>query len=457
MARKPGRALLDFDDAIEAAPMSVKKVRNVDIDAPKVRKKLKAAARVEAARRASFEAGLLRDGAVTIAAAGPEMKQSILASVCAWAFWGTRGFEKYADTNHAARLFGLLDMSDPAHAAAARQAYSEAFADFRMIDKYVADNLVGEAELNNTLEFWLANRELTADDFLDRLRFHMPGNTPTRARRPPQNPNQTGSVPIPDDLLDAQTPEALEELRDILRKYQCWDEMAGTGAVTRVSAKNLPEGGESIVVEMEPLPNRINRTGEDLKPGQNIAPNFNNKVVPRINKIELLVNGKPLLDADGNPIVLSGGRDGWNRLHLVGPGEGEEMGLGMALGPGFINHDLQNEILEEYIRDMAARVAPYRSKDFHLRVLRGCTTWGNPTPKGLSTEIREPFFRSVFYEVTLTTPSDTLRLKYGLELMNDPLDIILGAEPNIKRTAADVLGGLKPFLELLDTCAPKIP
>ena len=432
---KAGRGLEAFEAAVDAAPMKLAKTKGVTPDPARLRKSLKAAARVEARLRASFAIGLAAHTPPSVAASVDDFHKSLTSSACAWAFWGTRGFEGYQDTHHATELLARIGPDDTKALANARAAYAKAMDDFKVLDAYVAENRLGAAELNSSLMFWMEHPNLTADEIMDRMRFYMPDSTPVRARKPPPNLNSTGSIPAPDDVIKK------EEYRKLLNQiFQYGDEIGGTGAIDDITAIELPGGGEKVTLSMEPLAHRMTRGTEGkLKPGQNLAPDFNNKIKPAINELEMTKDGMPIEiinpeTGEVTQLILSGGKDGWNRLHLAGPGFGDEAGAGLALGPWEINHKYQNSGIEDFIRALSEQVAPHRADNLHFKLRIEMTTWGNPTPKGLSSGTKEPFFRSVTYHMDLTTPEGTVSQKFMISLDNDPLDVMLGAKPKVSIT-----------------------
>ncbi|WP_025050859.1 polymorphic toxin type 4 domain-containing protein [Sulfitobacter noctilucae] len=433
---KAGRGLEAFEAAIDAAPMKVTKTKGVTPDPARLRKSLKAAALVEARLRASFAIGIAANVPPAAASTVDDFRKSLTSSACAWAFWGTRGFEAYQDTRHAAELLARVGPDDTKALANVRAAYGKAMDDFKVLDAYVAENKLGAAELNSSLMFWMEHPNLTVDEIMDRMRFYLPDATPVRSRKAAPNPSSTGSIPAPDDVIKN------EEHRKLLNQiFQYGDEIGGTGAFDDITCVELLGGGEKVTLSMEPLAHRMTRGSEGmLKPGQNLAPDFNTKIKPAINELEMLVDGKRLEVVNPETgeltvVILSGGKGGWNRLHLAGPGFGDEAGAGLALGPWEINHEYQNAGIEDFIRSISEQVAPHRADNLHFKLRIEMTTWGNPTPKGLTSETKEPFFRSVTYHMDLTTPEGTVSQKFMISLDNDPLDVMQGAKPNVSVTA----------------------
>ncbi|MFK7835958.1 MAG: polymorphic toxin type 4 domain-containing protein [Sulfitobacter sp.] len=453
---KPGPALAAFDAAIEPALIKPLKTAGVTADPAKLKKALISASRVEARLRASFEIGLAAHKAPRAAASVDEFHKALSSSACAWAFWGTRGFEAYVGTKHASALLGGIGSEDFMALANARAAYEAAMRDFKVLDAYVSDYNLDAAQLNQTLMFWMEHPNLSVDDIMDRMRFYLPPETPVRARVPAPNPSMTGSIEVSDDVIkDSDSRKLLNQI------FQFGDEVGGTGAIEDIRAKVLPEGGESVALLMEPLPNRMTRAAKGkLQPGQSKAPDFNRQVSPAIGELDLMVDGKPLEVVDPHTgevtrVVLSGKEGGWNRLHLVGPGFGDEAGAGLALGPYEVNHKYQNSGIEKLIRELAERVAPHRADNLHFKLRAEMTTWGNPTPKGLTTDSKEPLFRSATYTMELTTPSGTVSHSVTIRLNNDPLDIAKGADPDVFVTpASEIKDGAAALYRELELWVP---
>jgi hypothetical protein len=121
----------------------------------------------------------------------------------------------------------------------------------------------------------------------------------------------------------------------------------------------------------------------------------------------------------------------WERLHLWGPGFGDEAAAGMYAGPRLLNQELQNRGIEDLIRELGRQVAPHRRAGYKLKVKARVETWGRPTPGGFQTKNGELLVREVRYDVLLETPAGTKSARIEFSVQNDPALINAGSSAAI--------------------------
>jgi hypothetical protein len=186
----------------------------------------------------------------------------------------------------------------------------------------------------------------------------------------------------------------------------------------------------SFIVEGEICPGLIQRNSDKaLRDGQSYTPNFNynpdRDFLPPIRDLATRIE-----DVPGN--LTDPGR--WQRLHLFGPGWGDETAVGMLLGPKEVNQKLQARGIEGKILTMGRLVADHRDRGYRLTTKARARAWGDPTPEGLSLENGERFLHAVDYEIILETPNGTLTTNVNITVHTDPklinesekLDIAIG-------------------------------
>ncbi|MEX0281892.1 MAG: polymorphic toxin type 4 domain-containing protein, partial [Arenibacterium sp.] len=160
------------------------------------------------------------------------------------------------------------------------------------------------------------------------------------------------------------------------------------------------------------------KTKKELEPGQSEAPNFNN----RRNKKQPKMSELGLNDPDD-----------WQRLHLWGPGFGDETAAGMFIGPKVVNQEWQNRGIEEMIRELGRQVAPHRP-GFKLKCKATARCWSTPSPKGFSSSSGEAFLKEARYDIIIELPDGTKKTAR--------IDITVGADP------ADINAGLDPAVHI---------
>ena len=136
------------------------------------------------------------------------------------------------------------------------------------------------------------------------------------------NPKARARI-APDFIMDAATRARLPDFEQ---------KIAGTGGIESITAREMPaEGGLVVTIIGMILPKRLARKTKDVTKTRRAAPEFN-------SSDKLFSNTEAGLSKD------------WQRLHLWGPGFGDEAAAGMMWGPREVNHVWQNESVETYIR-----------------------------------------------------------------------------------------------------------
>ena len=159
--------------------------------------------------------------------------------------------------------------------------------------------------------------------------------------------------------------------------------IAGTGGIQRITVKDpISEGRRAVIIEGEVIPGRLARKPQNVTPERPRAPEFN-------RSSQLFSRAEAQLS------------DQWERLHLWGPGFGDEAAAGIMWGPKNVNHVWQNQSIEEYIRDLAEIS---RRHGYRTRLKATAVSWENPTPSGWNAPQGEHFLKRVQYEITLVRP-----------------------------------------------------
>lgn len=190
-----------------------------------------------------------------------------------------------------------------------------------------------------------------------------------------RNPKARARI-APDFILD---PDSRARLPDF--EHQ----IAGTGGIEKITARDsAPEegGGLAVTIEGVVMPGRLARRKKDVTSRRRRAPDFNRSHKLFSNK-EAGLNRR------------------WQRLHLWGPGFGDEAAAGMMWGPRDVNLVWQNQSIETRIRDLAALTERYGGR---TRVKATAIAWENPTPGGFRAPQGENFLKRVEYEITLERP-----------------------------------------------------
>jgi hypothetical protein len=277
-------------------------------------------------------------------------------------------------------------------------------------DKFISDILEPTGKLQKKLDL------ARADDAVGggRASGVQRQTTPVQASGPVHNTTGRGTVPAPDSVLDPAS-------RRVLRGHgapSMSEDVAGTGGIETIKAGKVAgtsDGQTFVEVGGEILPGRLQRNPKNpVRSGQSRAPNFNrSKKMPPVEDLGF-----------ANPA-------NWERLHLWGPGFGDEAAAGMFVGPRLLNQELQNRGIEDLIRELGRQVAPHRRAGYKLKVKARAETWGRPTPGGFQTKNGELLVREVRYDVVLETPAGTKSARIEFSVQNDPALINAGSSPAI--------------------------
>ncbi|WP_045855611.1 eCIS core domain-containing protein [Teredinibacter purpureus] len=205
----------------------------------------------------------------------------------------------------------------------------------------------------------------------------------------------------PDFILD---PASRARLPDFDQR------IAGTGGIESIVVRDAPnEGGIAITIAGIIFPRRLARKSKDVTATRRRAPEFN---------------------SSGNlfSVKEAGLNRQWQRLHLWGPGFGDEAAAGMMWGPRKINLVWQNDSVESYIRQLATITDSIGGR---TRVKATAISWENPTPSGWRAPQGDNFLKRVQYEITLERPGQpntTIRVT---------IDVAEPPNPDIKSFGID--------------------
>jgi hypothetical protein len=208
-------------------------------------------------------------------------------------------------------------------------------------------------------------------------------------------PREKTWIVAPEGVIDA---ESKKYLPDFDRR------IAGTGGIEKIKAGPTAEGTLGVSISGTVEPGLLTRNKERVGKGVALAPSFNSRV-------------RGLLGG-----LAEMGLKGWERLHLWGPGFGDEAAAGMMLGPSSVNQFWQNGELivsagkksytgiEGFIRELSEQA---KSSGGKLKLTATAEAWGNPTPGGFKVATGEPVLHRVEYKFQLVdgqgkTVSDTV-------------------------------------------------
>jgi hypothetical protein len=333
-----------------------------------------------------------------------------------------------------------LSLGDISKLANARVAYAESLADAGRMSAAFRRLKLSPEDINAALDYRRAFPSAPLDEFIDSVRFFKSKNIkPSKAvGRPSDVLRQEGVVKPPGKAVNPHPPANVEkaarrvsaptgiddESRKVLRSVGQSDEIAGTGGVEKIVAREAPDGSGAVKVEMEGglgVSSLQRDTSELLKPGQRYAPNFNGDG-PSLSSLEVQVGEATQKLQQGV----------WQRLHLWGPGFGDEAKAGMFIGPADFNLAWQNAGIEDTIRELARQIAPHADSGFALRIKASAMSWGKPTPKQLKLKgSNELFLKDVSYTFELTTPKGTKTARVQMTMLTDPADVLQGANPAV--------------------------
>lgn len=318
---------------------------------------------------------------------------------------------------------------------AARAAYRAQLVEAERVANQFQRHGLSDLDIEAAMEFRARNPDMPLDEYIDHLPLFksqpddivpLTGRkagvaretNPVKASGPVHNPvgasGKKASVKAPRSVMDKET----EELLKGLGPENLDHDIAGTGGIEKIKCRRDPADPTVIETEIEGeiLPGRLQRDPKKkLKPGQSYAPNLNSQSGAQ-EAIKKLGFAEP---------------EEWQRLHLWGPGFGDEAAAGMHLGPREVNLEWQNSGVEDLIRELGRQVAPHRGKGFKLKLKAKSRPWGRPTPKGFETATGEPILKEASYEIILETPTGTKTARVDITIQTDPADINLGKDPGV--------------------------
>lgn len=220
--------------------------------------------------------------------------------------------------------------------------------------------------------------------------------------------------------IDAATiTDQLHRIMDdaTIKRLNYFDRLiAGTGGIRKIVAGYTADLRRAVRIEGEILTRRLLRRSGKLHPGQTRAPNFNSRarspdVSGPINKLRAKLNDSR---------VTLGAH--WQRLHLWGPGFGDEAAAGMMLGPRSVNLEWQASGVEAQIRGLSETV---RSMGGRMRLIATAEAWGARTPAGFAIESGEEMLHSAQYQLWAELPGGKRTTSMFIDVtVPDPGDIV---------------------------------
>lgn len=291
---------------------------------------------------------------------------------------GIISLERFLLTHEAVSLIGNFRNLSPAAMARVRSAYRTAFDNAQRVAAHGHSIGMLDSEIEQFLQLWNRHPELPADDVMrqmDQWAEPLASRAGARARTAPEM------------IMDPET-------RALLPQFE--HQIAGTGGIESIVARRTSEGRVAVTIEGEVLPRRLARRAEDVTPTRRRAPDFNR------SRSSLFSAAEAGLD------------ENWQRLHLWGPGFGDEAAAGMMWGPRSLNYVWQNQSVESYIRQLSELAA---QRGGRVRVRATAISWENPTPGGFVAPHGENFLKHVEYDVTLIRPGEadtSIRISLGV-------------------------------------------
>lgn len=222
-----------------------------------------------------------------------------------------------------------------------------------------------DLEIEQFLSMWQKNPKLSADEMLRQI---------DQMTAPLKERKNARSRVAPDMIMDADAKKALPDFEH---------NIAGTGGIQKIKVlKNIIEGRMAVIIEGIILPGRLTRRKKNVTAKRRRAPDFN-------RSSSLFTRKEAKLSRQ------------WQRLHLWGPGFGDEAAAGMMWGPKEINLVWQNDSIESYIRQLGILTQRHGGQ---TRLKATAISWENPTPSGWQAPHGEHFLKRVEYEITLQRP-----------------------------------------------------
>lgn len=277
---------------------------------------------------------------------------------------GIISLERFLLTREAVSLIGDYRKLSPEALAKVRAAYQLALTDAQRLAAHGHSLGLLDSEIERFLLLWNRQPDLKADDIARQMEQFA---GPLLSR-----PGARARI-APDLILDPKS-------RALLPDFE--QQIAGTGGIESIKAATTTEGRLAVTIEGEILPGRLTRDPKKVTPTRRVAPSFN-------TSSKLFKPKEAGLTGD------------WQRLHLWGPGFGDEAAAGMMWGPRNVNLVWQNDSIESYIRQMSELAA---MRGGRTRVKATAIAWENPTPKGFSAPQGENFLKRVQYDITLIRP-----------------------------------------------------
>ena len=235
-------------------------------------------------------------------------------------------------------------------------------------------------------------------------------------------------VVAPLSVLDADSRHALYGTDNL--DVNVMEDIVGTGGIGKIVARRHDDRSMEVEITGEILPGR-----QEQRTGMESAGFFSYDDLEDQGKLRQTIDGDP--------------NKRWERLHLWGPGFGDEAAAGIYLGPRAINQDDQNRGIEKLIRHLGKLVLPLRDHGYRLFCTAHVQTWPEPSPNGF---LVERVFRRVEYEISLITPGGVHKALAGLEMITDPADYNDGA-----RLDTTVWGGGRDWDDLFTAVPDTLP
>lgn len=278
---------------------------------------------------------------------------------------GIIGVERFLLTRRIVNLVGDFRQLNPAQVARLRQAYQIALTNAQRVAAHAHSLGLLDQEIERFLLLWNRTPSMTADDMIEQLNhFASPLARRSNAR------SRIAPEMIMDDASRARLGNDFDQ------------QIAGTGGIERITVVDAPQGHMAVTIEGEILPQRLTREPANVTPTRRRAPDFNSRY--------------PISAGD---LGLSG--TDWHRLHLWGPGFGDEAAAGMFWGPSEINLVWQNRSVESRIRELGQMAA---ERGGRVRVRATAVSWESPTPGGFIPRMGENFLKEVEYDIVLVRP-----------------------------------------------------
>jgi len=295
---------------------------------------------------------------------------------------GLISFERFLLTREAVSLVGDFRRLSPEALAKVRGAYQVALRDAQALAGHGHSLGMLDAEIERFLLMWNRHPNLSADEMMRQM---------TQWAEPLSRRPDARARVAPDMILD---PASRRHLPDFEQQ------IAGTGGIERIVVNpGTTEGRLAVTIEGEILPSRLARRAGNVSSRRRRAPDFNR-------------SGSLFTSAE------AGLGPNWQRLHLWGPGFGDEAAAGMMWGPRQVNLVWQNDSIESYIRQLGELV--YR-RGGRTRVRATAIAWENPTPSGWTAPQGESFLKAAEYEVTVIRPGEPgATIRIHLEVAEPP-------------------------------------